>query len=133
MGQISSDVTTDQIRVKAVPTYRPEHSSQDENRYVFSYQITFHNKSEIDVTLKSRCWSIINAEGEEHEVRGFGVVGETPTLGPGDFYEYESFSVLDTPFGTMEGYYIFERADGDVIKAEVARFYLATNAEIKNS
>ena len=56
-------------------------------------------------------------------------MGETPTLAPGDFYEYDSFSILDTPFGTMEGYYIFEREDGDVIKVEVARFYLATNAE----
>ncbi|MCM8530003.1 MAG: Co2+/Mg2+ efflux protein ApaG [Lentisphaeraceae bacterium] len=130
MDMISSEVVTEKIRVRALPSYQSDHSSPEQNRYLFSYHIIIHNESEIDVTLKSRYWKIINAEGDEHEVRGCGVVGETPTLKPGEFYEYDSFSILDTPFGTMEGYYIFEREDGDVIKVEVARFYLATNANM---
>ena len=132
MDFISSEVVTEKIRVRALPAYQADHSSPEQNRYLFSYHIIIHNESEVDVTLKSRCWKIINAEGDEHEVRGSGVVGETPTIAPGEFYEYDSFSILDTPFGTMEGYYILERDDGDVIKVEVARFYLATNANMSS-
>jgi ApaG protein len=129
MSYISSECITERVRVRAIPSYQSDHSSPDQNRFLFSYHIIIHNESEVEVTLKSRYWKIINAEGDEHEVRGSGVVGETPTLAPCEFYEYDSFSILDTPFGTMEGYYIFEREDGDVIKVEVARFYLATNSE----
>ena len=130
MDFISSEVVTEGIRVRALPAYQADHSSPEQNRYLFSYHIIIHNESEGNVTLKSRYWKSINAEGDEHEVRGSGVVGETPTITPGEFYEYDSFSILDTPFGTMEGYYIFERDDGDIIKVEVKRFYLATNADV---
>jgi ApaG protein len=129
MDFISSESVTEKIRVRAVPAYQADHSSPDQSRFLYSYHIIIKNESNAAITLKSRCWKIINAEGDEHEVRGSGVVGETPTIKPGEFYEYDSFSILDTPFGTMEGFYIFEREDGDVIKADVARFYLATNAE----
>lgn len=130
MDFISSESVTEDIRIRAIPAYQADHSSPDQNRFLFSYHIIIKNESKVPVTLKSRCWKIINAEGDEHEVRGSGVVGETPTIGPGEFYEYDSFSILDTPFGTMEGFYIFERKDGDIVKASVGRFYLATNAEV---
>ena len=129
MDFISSEAITEGIRVRAVPSYQADHSSPDQSRFLYSYHIIIKNESNVAVTLKSRCWKIINAEGDEHEVRGSGVVGETPTIPPGDYYEYDSFSILDTPFGTMEGFYIFEREDGDIVKCQVGRFYLATNAE----
>lgn len=129
MNLISSESVTESIRVQAFPAYQTDHSSPDQNRFLYSYHIIIKNESDATVTLKNRCWKIINAEGDEHEVRGSGVVGETPTLKVGESYEYDSFSILDTPFGTMEGFYIFEREDGDTVKVEVARFYLATNAE----
>ena len=130
MNEISSEAVTEGIRVVATPTYQPDHSSPNQNRYLFSYHIRIMNESNVAVTLLNRCWYIINAEGDENEVHGSGVVGETPTLEPGNDYEYDSFSILDTPFGTMEGYYLFERQDGDTVKAKIARFYLATNADM---
>ena len=75
--------------------------------------------------MRSRKWSIINSEGEEIIVRGEGVVGEQPFIAPGQTYKYSSFCVLDTPFGTMEGFYILEREDGDIIQASIGRFYLS--------
>ena len=133
MDLISSESVTENIRVRALPAYQADHSSPEQDRFLFSYHIIIKNESDVPVTLKSRSWKIINAEGDEHEVRGSGVVGETPTVKPGEYYEYDSFSILDTPFGTMEGFYIFEREDGDIIKVSVARFYLATNAEASES
>lgn len=128
MEILSSEVVSEGIRVTAMPLYQADHSSPSQKRFLFSYHIIIRNESSVQVTLKSRCWKIINAEGDEHEVRGSGVVGETPTILPGEFYEYDSFSILDTPFGTMEGFYILEREDGDVVQAKIARFYLATNS-----
>ena len=124
MNKTSSENITEGIRIIADPVYQPYHSSERENRFLFSYEITIFNESEVGVTLRSRMWSIINSDGEEKTVRGEGVVGEMPFIAPGDSYKYNSFSILDTPFGTMEGYYIFEREDGDLIQAGIRRFYL---------
>ena len=76
--------------------------------FLFSYDISVVNEGSIGVTLRSRKWSIINSEGEEIIVRGEGVVGEQPFISPGETYKYSSFCVLDTPFGTMEGFYILK-------------------------
>jgi len=130
MDDISSEELSEGIRVIATPLYQPDHSSPEQNRYLFSYHICIMNESRTEVTLQSRTWFIINATGDENEVHGSGVVGETPTLRPGDVYEYDSFSILDTPFGTMEGSYLFQREDGDTFIAKVGRFYLATNANL---
>jgi ApaG protein len=53
------------------------------------------------------------------------VVGETPTLAPGDVHEYQSFCVLQGPAGSMRGYYIFHRTDGSQIKVTIPRFELS--------
>jgi ApaG protein len=120
----ASDTTTDGIRVIAEPVFQPFHSSENEKRFLFSYDISVVNEGSIGVTLRSRKWSIINSEGEEIIVRGEGVVGEQPFIAPGESYKYSSFCVLDTPFGTMEGFYILEREDGDIVQASIGRFYL---------
>ena len=45
-------------------------------------------------------------------------------LGPGDSHEYQSFCVLRSPVGYMEGYYTFVRPNGDKFRVEVPRFEL---------
>ena len=40
-------------------------------------------------------------------MRGPGVVGETPVLGPGQVFSYSSFAQLRTPAGSMRGTYTF--------------------------
>lgn len=123
-SKTSSDTLTENIRVIAQPVFQPFHSSENEGRYLFSYDISIRNESSIGVTLRSRKWSIINSEGEEIIVRGEGVVGEQPFISPGETYKYSSFCVLDTPFGTMEGFFIMEREDGDIVQVDIGRFYL---------
>ena len=39
------------------------------------------------------------------EVRGAGVVGKQPVLGPGESFSYTSGCPLTTPDGTMQGTY----------------------------
>ena len=123
-SKTSSDTLTDSIRVIAEPVFQPFHSSENEKRFLFSYDISIRNEGPIGVTLRSRKWSIINSEGEEIIVRGEGVVGEQPFIAPGETYKCSSFCVLDTPFGTMEGFFIMEQEDGDVLQVSIGRFYL---------
>ena len=57
-------------------------------------------------------------------MRGQGVVGETPRLDPGERFEYRSWAMLRTPFGTMRGSYTFVRPDGSIFEARIAEFAL---------
>jgi ApaG protein len=75
--------------------------------------------------LLSRRWRIHDGIGEDIEVEGEGVVGEQPLIGPGKVHEYQSFCVLKSPSGYMEGTYRFVRADGTTFEAEIPRFNLA--------
>jgi ApaG protein len=72
----------------------------------------------------SRHWIIRNATGKVEEVRGAGVVGKQPVLGPGESFEYTSGCPLDTPFGSMEGTYLMVTEGGTRFDAEIARFEL---------
>lgn len=93
------------IRVHVVPDYREDESSLPEQRFVFSYTITVHNHSPHSVQLLARYWKITQGSGKVQEVRGKGVVGKQPLIGPGQTFRYTSRAVLECPVGVMEGAY----------------------------
>jgi ApaG protein len=93
--------------------------------YVFSYTIKINNTLPQAAQLKSRYWLITNGDGETAEVEGEGVVGEQPIIQPNESYEYTSASMLKTEVGTMEGYYIFELADGNIHREPIPVFNLS--------
>ena len=55
---------------------------------------------------------------------------EQPLLPPGGVHEYNSFCVLKSPSGWMEGYYTFAREDGNVLRLfdEIVRGGIAVAA-----
>lgn len=54
-----------------------------------------------------------------------GVIGQQPTLGPGDSYSYQSYAELRTPFGTMKGSYrMLNLEDLSTFEANIAPFGL---------
>ena len=75
-----SEAVTRGIRVIAEATYQPERSSAKDQHYFFSYQITIRNEGEETVQLLSRHWKIHDADGNQEEVTGPGVVGEQPII-----------------------------------------------------
>jgi ApaG protein len=93
------------IKVTIKPQYREDESSDVETRYVFSYTVTVHNQSACSVQLLARYWKITEGSGEAQEIRGKGVIGQQPLIGPGQRFRYTSRAVLQTPVGTMEGAY----------------------------
>lgn len=102
-----------------------ERSSPEEGQWFFAYTVRIANQSQVAVQLISRHWIITDANGQVREVRGAGVVGEQPTLSPGDEFEYTSACPLETPFGTMEGTYQMKIAGGERFDAQIAPFTLA--------
>lgn len=93
------------IKVSVVPSYRADESNDGESRYVFSYTVTVHNQSPHSVQLMARYWKITQGSGDCQEVRGKGVVGQQPLIGPGQSFRYTSRAILQTPVGVMEGAY----------------------------
>jgi ApaG protein len=104
--------TTKGIEVIAEPMFRPDQSDPEGRRWFWSYRITIINHSDMTVQVQSRYWKIIDANGKIEEVRGPGVVGEQPVLGPDDSYQYMSGCPLSTSSGTMEGHYLMMDDEG---------------------
>ncbi len=125
---LSSETTTNGIRVRAEPDFVDSHSDAEKGRFVFSYKVQMTNEGSDPIRLNSRRWHIVDADGTRNEVIGPGVVGKFPNLAPGETFEYSSYCILPTPWGTMEGHFIFDREDGSTVEAQVARFYLATKS-----
>ena len=112
------------ISVTVTPRYMPEESSPDQGRYFFAYTVEIINGSLYRIQLRSRYWRITDEHGHVQEVRGAGVVGEEPVLGPGESFSYTSGCPLPTPSGTMQGTYLMETAGGETFDAEIPAFSL---------
>jgi len=102
----------------------PEQSDVARNRYVFAYHIKIVNTGNIAAQLISRHWVINEANGEQQEVKGLGVVGAQPLLNPGDTFAYTSGTVLSTPMGEMRGTYQMVADDGVQFDAIIQPFAL---------
>ena len=120
-----SDTITRGVRIRAVPSFVPEQSSPDEDRYLFAYHIHVENEGGESVRLISRHWVITDGEGDSTEVEGLGVVGEQPELAPGASFEYSSACPLPTPVGSMQGSFRMLSASGEEFDALIDAFTLA--------
>lgn len=115
---------TEGILVRVRPDFSLAQSAPEEGRFVFSYQIHLENQGTETGQLLYRHWQIHDAAGDDSEVDGEGVIGVQPFLGPGDIHSYQSFCVLASPTGYMQGHYTFRRADGSLFKVRIPRFRL---------
>ena len=116
--------TTEGIRVVVRPSFSLSHSEPADGKFVFTYLVQMENQSAEAAQLLFRHWHIHDSEGEDSELEGEGVLGEHPSLAPGKSHVYESFCVLQSPVGFMEGYYTFVRPNGEKFRVNVPRFDL---------
>jgi ApaG protein len=116
--------TTRAIRVIVKPKYLESQSRPDDDHFVWAYTITIENRGEETVTLRSRYWKITDARGRVQEVKGAGVVGEQPTLKPGQSFEYTSGAPLTTSSGFMVGAYQMETDRGEHFNVAIPAFSL---------
>lgn len=115
---------TGDILVRVSPAYSPEESSPDTGRWIWIYTIEIENHGTDTVTLVSRHWVITDARNRVEEVRGQGVVGEQPVLGPREAFRYQSGCPLGTPSGAMRGTYQMVTAAGEAFEVEIPEFSL---------
>ena len=116
----------DGIEVEVDTHYMESESEPEEDRYVFAYTVTIRNNGSVPARLMTRHWIITDANGKVQEVKGEGVVGETPHLKPGEGFQYTSGTMLDTPMGTMGGSYQMVTDEGVEFDASIPDFLLTT-------
>ena len=118
------EARTRDILVRVLPTYLAEESSPETGRWIWSYRIEIENHGAETVTLLSRDWIITDAMNRVEEVKGPGVVGEQPTLGPREAFRYESGCPLGTASGAMRGTFHMINTDGETFDVDIPEFSL---------
>lgn len=116
--------TTDGIQITVQPAFWPERSNPELSQFAFTYTIRIENKGTLPAVLHSRHWWISDATGKVEEVEGEGVVGKQPLLEPGEKFEYTSWAMLSTPYGSMRGTYSMVRPNGHAFEAKIPEFPL---------
>jgi len=123
-GHFLYEAKTKDVTVRVRPEYLSEQSSPDEGYYFWSYTIEIQNDGSVPVQLKTRFWRITDAAGRTEEVRGPGVVGQTPVIHPGQSFTYTSGCPLQTPSGIMVGSYQMAGDGGRLFDVAVPAFSL---------
>ena len=121
----SSPTPTSGIDIKVSTQYLTQQSDPARSSYEFAYTITITNQREQPVRLLSRHWIITDQNNKVEEVRGNGVVGQQPTLAPGQSYQYSSGAVIHTETGDMKGSYTMQCSTGEQFQAAIPLFVLA--------
>jgi ApaG protein len=118
------EARTRDILVRVAPAYMAEQSQPEEGQWLWSYVVEIENHGTETVTLMSRHWIITDARNRVEEVKGPGVVGEQPVLGPREAFRYNSGCPLTTPSGSMRGTYQMVTAAGEAFDVEIPAFSL---------
>lgn len=118
------EATTRGIRIRVEPQYLEDQSSPEDSHFVWSYSVEISNVGQQPVQLKTRLWRITDALGRTEEVRGPGVVGQTPTIPPGETFNYTSGCPLKTPQGIMVGSYQMADEKGKLFDVAIPAFSL---------
>ena len=95
-----------------------------EKRFVFGYFVRIENGGSEPVQLLRRTWMIKDGNGAVEQVDGEGVVGKQPVIRAGHAHEYNSYCVLQTFEGSMEGVYLMERENGETFPVAIPKFLL---------
>ena len=113
-----------EIQVEPVSTYVADQSDPSREQFVFAYTIRITNTGTVAAKLVSRHWVITDGEHRVQEVRGPGVVGQTPVIPPGGTFSYTSGCPLKTPQGIMVGSYQMTTESGELFNVSIPAFSL---------
>ncbi len=107
--------STKGILIQAAPEFSPSNSDVKNDKYFFAYTITIHNHTKKTCQLLHRQWIIFDSIGELINVNGEGVVGQQPVIMPGQTYSYQSFCMLKSDIGFMQGSYQMKQLENEVL------------------
>lgn len=112
------------IKIIVRPVFLDGQSDVLSRKFVFAYFIRIENHCSESVQLLRRHWHIYHSSGKKEDVEGEGVIGKQPVIPPGEAHEYNSFCILETLEGYMEGTYLMKRASGELLNVTIPRFNL---------
>lgn len=116
---------TEGVRISVITEFRSDLSRIQQSIFFFNYTVEIENRNNFAIQLLQRHWYIFDSLNELRTVRGDGVIGEQPTLQPGEIYRYTSGCDLTSEIGNMHGYYLFRREiDNGTFHATVPKFDL---------
>ena len=125
---VTYNATTSDITVTVRPVYLDQQSDFLSHRFAFGYFIRIENHGPNEVQLLRRHWYIREQTGRVQEVEGEGVVGQQPVISPGEVHEYNSFCILESFEGTMEGNYLMQKPNGERFRVQIPLFNLRAAA-----
>lgn len=120
--------TTEHITISVRPVFIDSQSDPIVNKFVFAYFVRIENHGSEAVQVLRRHWFINHNGGRVEEVEGEGVVGKQPIIQPGGVHEYNSFCILETFEGWMEGTYLLQRGSAEYFRVTIPRFTLRAMA-----
>jgi ApaG protein len=120
-------VTVDRV------VHHPDAQTPPDRPHCFAYFITIHNDSDVTVTIKGRKWVVKNSRGEITAVEGDGVVGQFPTIEPGESFSYNSFHLNDTTTAVAEGSYIGMDERGRKVLTRIPRFEMDAGQSLEDN
>ena len=123
---------TRDVIVRVEPEFLNEQSSHEDNRYIWAYSVEIENQSKEELQVVKRFWRIADRNGQVQEMSGEGVVGEMPTLKPGETFRYTSGAPLAAPSGMMMGSYGMKTLDGEHYDVDIPAFSLDSPFEPRN-
>ena len=115
---------TKNIRVSVKTNFLSDQSDTENSLWVWSYHILIENNGNDKIQLIDRYWKITDATGIIKEVKGSGVIGEQPTIKPGEFFEYTSGTPLNKSSGFMSGNYRMVNENNESFFIDVPVFSL---------
>ncbi len=123
---ISEEVTevTNNIRISVLAKYLANRSDVDNSIYSFSYEVKINNLGKDTVQLLNRHWIVISGSKQCADVKGEGVVGESPIIEPGAEFKYSSWTQIFDVEGSMYGSYTFKNEGGEFFIVNIPRFYM---------
>lgn len=122
---------TEGVSITVEVFYQPAQSSPLTNEYLFAYRITIENLSTMPVKLLRRHWHIYDSNGSYREVEGEGVVGQQPSIQPGDSYQYTSACQLRSEVGKMFGTYEMENQyNKRLMQIQIPEFIMVASSKL---
>lgn len=121
------------VHVHVHTKYAPDQSDPPNQKFVWSYEITVTNESDLIVQLLNRTWRITDLSGKVEEIQGTGVIGLQPIIKPHKKFIYSSYCQLMTPQGTMEGHYEMQNLEDEHFAVKIPKFILSAPSSITQS
>lgn len=118
------EAITDGVRIRVRPKFLHDESEPARAKFMWQYTVEVENESDRIWTIVRRHWKIVDSAGRLQAVDGEGVIGQMPTVGPGQRFSYTSGAPLATPSGMMTGTYDLVDDEGEEMVARIPAFSL---------